>query len=97
MKELKNIIVEGESERLEFMPSFNQDVIETASAFANTRGGRLLIGVSNAGKVLGTSFGAEALRDFVNRISNATEPSVIPTAEKFSTSAGEVLLLSVPE
>lgn len=97
MLSIEDIIAQGESEMLEFKPSFNQDVIETAAAFANTRGGRILIGVSNSGESLDASFSEEALRDFVNRISNATEPSVIPDAEKVSLDRGDVVVLRVPE
>lgn len=32
MLPIENIIAQGESETLEFKPSFNQDVIETAAA-----------------------------------------------------------------
>lgn len=94
---IETILAQGESETLEFKPSFNQDVIETAVALANTRGGRILIGVSNTGKPLGTSFAKEALRDAVTRISNATEPSVIPDTEKVSLDGGDVLVLTIPE
>jgi ATP-dependent DNA helicase RecG len=75
--ELSGIIGAGESESLEFKSSFNQDVVETAAAFANTRGGRIILGVSDSGVAIGASFGREVLRDFVNRVSNSTQPSVI--------------------
>lgn len=97
MLPIETILAQGENETLEFKPSFNQDVIETAVALANTRGGRIVVGVSNAGAPLGASFSQEALRDVVNRISNATEPSVIPDAEKVSLPGGEVMVLTVPE
>lgn len=41
MQDLAEITKSGESETLEFKPAFNTDVIETAVAFANTRGGRI--------------------------------------------------------
>ncbi len=87
MTPIENIIAQGECETLEFKPSFNQDVIETAVAFANTRGGMMVVGVSNSGEPLDTSFSKEALRDFVNRISTATKPSVIPEP-KFENYSG---------
>lgn len=97
MQSIENIITGGENETLEFKSAFNQDVIETVSAFANTRGERVMVGISNAGDPLGTSFSPEVLRDFVNRISNATEPSVIPDAEKVSLKNGDVIVLTVSE
>jgi len=97
MKKIGDIIVQGESETLEFKRRFHVDVIETAVAFANTRGGTILIGVSDDGAVVGQKFGKEVLRDYVNRIAMATEPSVIPDAETVVMPEGEVVILSVPE
>jgi ATP-dependent DNA helicase RecG len=97
MKKLMELIKQGESEVLEFKERFNNDVIETAVAFANTRGGRIVIGVSDSGTLVAQKFSKEVLRDYVNRIATATEPSVIPEAEKLITSQGEVIVLSVTE
>ncbi len=54
-KELSKLIEEGESETLEFKPSLSQgnEIVEVISALANTKGGRILIGVSDSGEVLG--------------------------------------------
>jgi len=41
MEQIADIIALGESETVEFKTSFNKDVIETAVAFANTRGGKI--------------------------------------------------------
>ena len=92
---IQSLIASGESETVEFKTSFNKDVIETAVAFANTRGGTILIGVSDAGEVVGQSFGREALSDYVNRVAVATEPSVIPDAEMVRVPDGELVVLSV--
>jgi len=97
MHGLTDIIKQGESETLEFKPAFNADVIETAVAFANTRGGRILLGFSDAGQPLPATFGKEALRDYVNRIATATEPSVIPEAELVQHSHNDVIILTIPE
>jgi len=97
VKKTVDIIAGGESETVEFKTSFGKDVIETAVAFANTRGGIVLIGVSDAGTVSGQVFGREALRDYVNRIAVATELSVIPDAEMVLIGESEVMALSVSE
>jgi ATP-dependent DNA helicase RecG len=97
MKTLVDIIEEGESEVREFKERFNTDAIETAVAFANTRGGRIVIGVSDSGTLVAQEFPKEVLRDYVNRIATATEPSVIPEAEKLATSRGDVIVLSITE
>ena len=38
-----------ETQHIEFKPNFNEDVIETLVAFANAKGGRVLVGVDNTG------------------------------------------------
>jgi nucleoside-diphosphate-sugar epimerase len=43
---VQRLITEGESEVLEFKATFGKDVIETLCAFANHRGGTVLIGVA---------------------------------------------------
>jgi len=47
MKELQQHISKGENEFLEFKTSFNKEVIETLVAFANAKGGDVIIGVKN--------------------------------------------------
>lgn len=67
-----------ESETLELKKSFNQRAVETAGAFANTRGGTILVGLDEEGNVKGASITEEHLKDWANRISNASEPTLIP-------------------
>jgi ATP-dependent DNA helicase RecG len=38
-----------ETQQIEFKSGFNDDVIETLVAFANTKGGKVLVGVNNNG------------------------------------------------
>jgi len=45
--ELMELIRAGESETTEFKKNFDRETIETAGAFSNTKGGVILIGVSN--------------------------------------------------
>ena len=56
---LKKLILQGESETLEFKTSTGEwkEIIETISAFANTRGGKITIGVSKTGKPVGVEIG----------------------------------------
>ncbi|MFO8022330.1 MAG: ATP-binding protein [Perlabentimonas sp.] len=50
---INNLILEGENESIEFKTSFNNEVIETLVAFANTKGGNVLIGVNSGNQVKG--------------------------------------------
>ena len=56
----------GEGAAIEFKSSFQKEVVETLTAFANTQGGAVLMGVSDAGKIVGVS--RDALVEQVQRI-----------------------------
>lgn len=72
--ELKQLIGQGENNKVEFKERCDQEAIETAAAFANTKGGVILIGVSDYRVITGITIGKETLRDVANRISQAIEP-----------------------
>ena len=63
------LVKKGESEILEFKEGFDKETIETAVAFANTKGGTILIGVADKGKVKGVQVGKETLKNWANGIS----------------------------
>jgi len=75
---IEKLIKKGESETIEFKQSFGRETTETAVAFANTKGGIIFIGVSDDGKIIGTSVGKETLKDWSNQISQNSEPSIHP-------------------
>ena len=75
--DLKQRITHGENTTTEFKGNFDQETIETAAAFANTDGGIILIGVSDSGEIRGITIGKETLRNWSNRIAQATEPRVV--------------------
>ena len=42
-----DLVKKGESDTIEFKISFDKEAIETLTAFANTKGGTVIIGVQN--------------------------------------------------
>ena len=92
--ELERIVKRHEMRRLEFKESFGVECIETACAFANAEGGLIVI---DHGERVKKPLRFEALRDYENRITTATEPSVAIEAEKFDFGGGEVVVLKVSE
>jgi ATP-dependent DNA helicase RecG len=52
-------------------------ILATISAFSNTKGGRILIGVNDDGKVTGIDIGKRTLEEIVNRVSQNTNPKNI--------------------
>lgn len=67
-----------ENQHIEYKASFNDAVIETVSAFANTKGGRIYIGVSDDGQPIAPfTIGKETIPNWINEIKNKTQPSII--------------------
>ena len=90
-------IYNGESEIQEFKLNFNDDVIITISAFANTSGGSVFIGVDDTGQVMGVSIGKETLQNWINEIKNKTKPSLIPDINELKIDNKTVVEIKIGE
>lgn len=86
-----------ESDKVEFKESFDREAVVTAGAFANTRGGTIYIGITDHGKVVGALIGAESLKEWVNTISQSTEPRLIPEIEEISCEGKPVVAIYIKE
>ena len=95
--EFKQRIAQGENTTAEFKERLDQEVIETAAAFANTNAGIIFIGVSDNQKITGTTIGKETLRDVTNRISQAIDPRVGLEIESVDVEGKSVLLVRIAE
>ena len=95
--ELKKFLVKGETETIEFKASFDREVIETSGAFANTKGGTILIGASDRGEIKGITLGKETIKDWANQISQSTEPRVIPEIEVDEINGRSVVIIQIKE
>jgi ATP-dependent DNA helicase RecG len=70
-KELKQLIQTGEGYHLEFKESLDKSLIEEVCAFANSSGGKVLLGVSDDGEIKGIRTDNDILsriQDVVNRL-----------------------------
>src|SRR5215471_5477310 len=90
---INRLLAEGESETVEFKESFDDEAIETVAAFANARGGTLLIGVTDAGAVKGTMTGKESIRDWANQIAQSTHLN--PRIREISDEGKRVVIVEV--
>ena len=91
------LIERGESTLVEFKETFDKETIETVGAFANTKGGSVLIGVSDKGKIKGITVGRTTLRDWSNQISQSTEPRLIPEIEDLKIEEKEIVVIQIKE
>ncbi|MDR2621522.1 MAG: putative DNA binding domain-containing protein, partial [Dysgonamonadaceae bacterium] len=87
-----------ENQHIEFKSSFNDEVIETLSAFANTNGGKVLVGVKNDGTpIKNFVVGTESFQEWINQIKSKTQPSIIPDVNLIDYEGSEVVEFYVPE
>jgi len=77
---ISELIKSGESETLEFKKSTGEwkEIIETISAFANKKGGIILVGVDKKKEVCGVAIGKGTIEDLTNKVLNNTEPKIYP-------------------
>lgn len=96
--DLPNLISKGESDTLELKSSFNDGVIESLVAFANAKGGRVLIGIDEHGQI-NTNFklGKESLQNWINEIRNKTQPIIVPDVALIEEERGNIVALTIQE
>ncbi len=88
-----------ESETLEIKSSLSHldEIIETAAALANTRGGKILVGVTSGGKVIGIEVGKDTLERIVNKIKQHTDPALYPAVRIKMVEGKKILEVTVKE
>jgi predicted HTH transcriptional regulator len=101
--ELIELIGHGEDSRTQFKRA--QDVTNTTSlagemaAFSNSKGGRILIGVDDLGRVVGLT--NEDIRRLNNLVANVASqnvrPPINPDTENVSTTDGTVMVVTIRE
>jgi len=97
MRSLLEDIKKGESQTVEFKNSFQKEVIETIVAFANARGGKIFIGVSDTGEIVGVELNKESIQNWINQVKQNTSPSVIPNMEVVEIEEKQVVAIDVKE
>jgi len=62
---LSEIIKNGEDQQTEFKQNFAKELIETVCTFSNSKGGKILIGVNDAGQITGVNANEETIKDWM--------------------------------
>lgn len=86
-----------ESSTVEFKRSFDREAIESLCAFANAQGGSVYIGIDDAGRVVGITFGKETASQWINQVKLSTAPSLFPDIEQITIGADTVVRITVQE
>jgi ATP-dependent DNA helicase RecG len=99
MIKLKDLLTEGESETVEFKPSLSQmdKITESISAFSNTKGGTVVIGVSDKGEVLGVDIGKNTIESLANHIKQHSDPMAYPSIRVEKSDKKQVVVIDVRE
>ncbi len=66
--EIKNILETGETEKIEFKLNFGNSVLVSVNAFANTKGGKILIGINDDSDIIGVKTNSETLQNWINPV-----------------------------
>ena len=98
-KQKQNSQVPSESTTIEWKLSLSQinEIINTISAFSNTEGGRIFIGVSKTGKIEGIQIGKGTIENLTNSISQHTDPKVHPRITTKKIKGKEIIIIDVKE
>ena len=88
-----------ESETIEYKKSVGEwkEIIETISAFSNTRGGEILVGINNSGEVKGVEIGKTTLEDLTNKIKENTDPEIYPRITKKVIDGKSIVIIEIKE
>jgi ATP-dependent DNA helicase RecG len=97
VEQISSLLQSGESQTLEFKSSFDRETIETLVAFANTNGGKVLIGIADDPSVRGVTLGKETLNEWLGQIKSSTSPSIIPDLEAAEFENRTIIAIQINE
>ena len=97
--DIEELIEKGETQSLEFKESLRlkDEIGETVSAFSNSDGGTVIIGVSNSVGVHGVDIGKNTLEELANYIKRNTDPQAFPSVKILEIGGKKVVMIEVEE
>lgn len=97
MEDILTQVLQGEGQKVEFKTSFQKEVIETIVAFANAKGGKVFVGISDKTEIIGISLNKETLQSWINQIKQNTSPSIIPDINVETIDSKKIVIIDVKE
>lgn len=85
----------GEGKHTEFKEKYSSRVVESLVAFANTAGGRVLIGVDDRGQVVGLSDPNRVVESVLSACREAVNPGLAPLVEIVPLPAGVLVVAQI--
>jgi ATP-dependent DNA helicase RecG len=99
MNQIHKLLKKGETETSEFKKSLSEikEIITAISAFSNSKGGLILIGVNDNKDISGVNIGKTTLENLINNIKRETDPQIFPSITVTDIENKEVILIKVAE
>ncbi|MCK4763310.1 MAG: putative DNA binding domain-containing protein, partial [Candidatus Aminicenantes bacterium] len=91
-EELEQVLQEGEGQFVEFKENFDNSLAKEITAFANASGGKIFLGVNDAGKIKGLST-TNKLKSQVIDTGQNCDPEIFLSVEVIDN----ILMINVPE
>jgi ATP-dependent DNA helicase RecG len=94
---LEDLLIHAEGKTLEFKRDLSspKPLLKTLVAFANTAGGRLIVGVTDDRKVLGIAVALDAEERLCSLIADGIVPRLVPNVEMVQVDGKTQLLVEV--
>ena len=90
--------MQKENKYIEYKSGFNEEAMETLAAFANTKGGRVIVGVKNDGKpIKNFEVKDEEIQQWLNEFKTKTQPSLLADANVIQINGKNAVEFSVQE
>ncbi|MCX2574476.1 AlbA family DNA-binding domain-containing protein [Pedobacter sandarakinus] len=99
MPSIKSLILQGEGVRLDFKKTITnvEKIAKSLVAFANNKGGQLLIGVADDGTIKGVKSEEEEKYMILTSAHQFCKPAVEPSFEEIYVDEKLVLVVNIPE
>ncbi|PWS29020.1 AAA family ATPase [Pedobacter yonginense] len=99
MASIKNLILQGEGVRLDFKKTITntEKIAKSLVAFANNKGGKLLIGVADDGSIKGVKSEEEEKYMILTAAHQFCKPAIEPNFEEVYVDDKLVLVVNIPE
>ncbi|MDO8952056.1 MAG: putative DNA binding domain-containing protein [Draconibacterium sp.] len=95
--QVRNIILSGENQNVEFKLNFNFESIISICAFSNSKGGKLIIGVNDKGNISGVEVNHEILKEWINQVKTVTQPSLVTDYEIMEVDFKQIVVFNIAE
>lgn len=99
MASIKSLILQGEGVTLDFKKTITntEKIAKSLVAFANNRGGKLLIGVADDGSIKGVKSEEEEKYMILTAAHQCCKPAIEPTFDEIYVDDKLVLVVNIPE